>query len=499
MDNIPMFINRKQGAEPIEYLHPDLEPVLKETYGIMVYQEQVMQAAQVLAGYSLGGADLLRRAMGKKIKAEMDAQRETFIKGAGARGIGREKASEIFDTIDKFAGYGFNKSHAAAYALVAYQTAYLKANHPVEFMAASMTLDMHNTDKLAGFRSELARLAIPILPPDVNASDVEFSVEGGAIRYALAAIRNVGVGAMQALVAERRRNGPFRDLTDFASRLDAGVVNKRLLENLVRAGALDSLHPQRAQLFAGVETVLRHAQQKSSERASSQASLFGGEEARRPLALPATPEWRPMEKLQGEFEAIGFYLSSHPLDAYAATLATQDVKKARDLDTLRPQDVTRPIRMAGTVVSRRERIGKRGNKYAFVALSDDTGGFEVMMFSEVLTASRELLDSGAPLLLTVDAQLEDDKVRLLASKVEALEKAIAKRLSSLRITVTADVPVAELRDLLAQDGRGNNRVVVSTRQNGHWIDVALPGKFAIKPTTLAGLKNIPGIAEIREF
>ncbi len=499
MDNIPMFINRKQGTETIEYLHPDLEPVLKETYGVMVYQEQVMQAAQVLAGYSLGGADLLRRAMGKKIKAEMDAQRETFIKGAGARGIPREKANEIFDTIDKFAGYGFNKSHAAAYALVAYQTAYMKANMPVEFMAASMTLDMHNTDKLGGFRSELARMNIKILPPDVNASDVEFSVENGAIRYALAAIRNVGAGAMDQLVKERQKNGPFKNLVDFANRLDGGVINKRLLENLVKAGALDSLHPNRQQLFAGIEIVLRHAQHKSSERQSNQSSLFGGEEAARPLNLPSMPEWRPMEKLQGEFEAIGFYLSSHPLDAFSGTLEALDVKKARDLEHMRPEDATRPIKMAGTVVSKRERYGKRGNKYAFVALSDDTGGFEVMMFSEVLAASKELLESGAPLLLTVDAQLEDDKIRLLASKVDALEKAIARRLSNLRITVTNDLPVAELSKLLEADGRGNNRIVVTTRENGHWIDVALPGKFAIQPKTLAGLKNIPGIADIREF
>ena len=499
MDNIPMFINRKQGTETIEYLHPDLEPVLKETYGVMVYQEQVMQAAQVLAGYSLGGADLLRRAMGKKIKAEMDAQRETFIKGAGARGIPREKANEIFDTIDKFAGYGFNKSHAAAYALVAYQTAYMKANMPVEFMAASMTLDMHNTDKLGGFRSELARMNIKILPPDVNASDVEFSVENGAIRNALAAIRNVGAGAMDQLVKERQKNGPFKNLVDFANRLDGGVINKRLLENLVKAGALDSLHPNRQQLFAGIEIVLRHAQHKSSERQSNQSSLFGGEEAARPLNLPSMPEWRPMEKLQGEFEAIGFYLSSHPLDAFSGTLEALDVKKARDLEHMRPEDATRPIKMAGTVVSKRERYGKRGNKYAFVALSDDTGGFEVMMFSEVLAASKELLESGAPLLLTVDAQLEDDKIRLLASKVDALEKAIARRLSNLRITVTNDLPVAELSTLLEADGRGNNRIVVTTRENGHWIDVALPGKFAIQPKTLAGLKNIPGIADIREF
>jgi DNA polymerase-3 subunit alpha len=499
MDNIPSFINRKQGVEPIDYMHPNLEPILKETYGIMVYQEQVMQAAQVLAGYSLGAADLLRRAMGKKIQAEMDAQRANFVEGAAARGIPKDKASNIFDTIDKFAGYGFNKSHAAAYALVAYQTAYLKANYPVEFLAASMTLDMHNTDKLAAFRSELIRLNIQILPPDVNKSEVTFAVENGAIRYALAAVKNVGVGAMEALVAAREKGGPFKNLTDFASRLDGSVINKRLLENLVKAGAIDSIHPNRAQAFEGIEAVLRHAQSKASDRASKQVSLFGADDTSNKLTLPNVPDWRPMERLSQEFEAIGFYLSAHPLDAYAGTLESLKVVKAKDLPSLTAQDCVTPIKMAGTVVSKRERVGKRGNKYAFVALSDDTGTFEVMMFSEVLSASRELLDSGAPVLMILDAQMEDEKVRLLTNRVESLEKALAARVRNLKIRVAPELPVDEFRQLMAADGRGKGRIILLTRSNGHIVEVALPGTYAIQPKTLSGLKDIPGVAEIREF
>ena len=499
MDNIPSFISRKQGAEPIDYMHPSLEPILKETYGIMVYQEQVMQAAQILAGYSLGSADLLRRAMGKKIQSEMDAQRANFVEGASARGINKDKASNIFDTIDKFAGYGFNKSHAAAYALVAYQTAYLKANYPVEFMAASMTLDMNNTDKLAFFRSELGRLNITILPPDVNRSDVTFAVEDGAIRYALAAVKNVGVGAMEALVATRERGGPFKNITDFASRVDGAVINKRLLENLVKSGALDSLHPNRAQLFEAVEAILRHAQNKASDRASKQVSLFGADEKTSTLALPNVPDWRPMERLAMEFEAIGFYLSAHPLDAYSGTLESLQVVKAKDLPNLTAKDCTTPIKMAGTVVSKRERIGKRGNKYAFVALSDDTGSFEVMMFSEVLSISRELLDAGAPVLLTLDAQMEDDKIRLLASRVDSLEKALAARVRNLKIRVSSELPVDKLQDLITKDGRGKGRIVLETRSNGHWIDVALPGGYAIQSKTFTGLRDMPGVVEMREF
>ncbi|MDX2142438.1 MAG: DNA polymerase III subunit alpha [Rhodospirillaceae bacterium] len=499
MDNIPSFINRKHGVEPIDYLHPVLEPILKETYGIMVYQEQVMQAAQVLSGFTLGSADLLRRAMGKKIKSEMDAQRNAFVAGAGARGIPAEKADEIFDTIDKFAGYGFNKSHAAAYALVAYQTAYLKANYPVEFMAASMALELSNTDKLAGFKGECGRLGIPILPPDINFSEVNFSVEKGAIRYALAAVRNVGAGAMKALVEERNRKGPFKSLSDLAGRLDGNAVNKRLLENLVKAGALDSLEPNRAKAFAGAEAIVRFAQAKSSERASKQVSLFGGDDGGAKLTLANVPDWRPMEKLSNEFEAIGFYLSAHPLDAYSGTLEALQTRKAKDLPMLTANDCSHPIRMAGTVVAKRERVGKRGNKYAFVMLSDDTGTFEVTMFSEVLSSARELLDSGAPVLLTLDAQLEEERVRLLCSRADPLEKALAARLKNLKLSVNTLLPVPELQELLAKDGRGNGRITLAARSNGHWIEIPLPGRYAIQPKTLAGLKNIPGVTEIREI
>jgi DNA polymerase-3 subunit alpha len=499
MDDIPAFINRKQGVEAISYLHPQLEPILEPTYGVIVYQEQVMQAAQVLAGYSLGKADLLRRAMGKKIKAEMDAQRAGFIEGAKARGIPESKASEIFEPMAKFAGYGFNKSHSAPYALIAYQTAYLKANYPAEFMAATMTLDMANTDKLAFFRSELSRLNITILPPDVNKSEVKFSVEGGVIRYALAAVKNAGVGAMEALVAARTRGGPFKSLTDFASRLDGAAINKRLLENLIKSGALDSIHANRNQLLEGAESILRHAQSKASDRASKQVSLFGEGDNAQKLALPNVSDWRPMERLSHEFDAIGFYLSAHPLDAYSGTLQSLHVIKAKDVGSLTAQDCATPIKMAGTVVSKRERVGKRGNKYAFVVLSDDTGTFEVMMFSEVLSVSRELLDSGAPVLLMLDAQMEEDKVRLLASRVDSLEKALAARVRNLKIRVAPELPVDEFQKLLAEDGRGKGRIVLLARSNGHVIEVALPGSYAIQPKTLSGLKDIPGILEMREF
>ena len=504
MDNIPSFIDRKNGREDITYMHPTLEPILKETYGIMIYQEQVMQAAREMSGYSLGGADLLRKAMGKKIQAEMDAQREKFVEGAVERGTAASKASEVFDTIAKFAGYGFNKAHATGYALVAYQTGYLKANYPVEFMAATMSLDMQNTDKLAGFRAELTRLGIDLLPPDVNSSDVSFAVEqlpsgSWAVRYALAAIKNVGAGAMEGLVKVRQACGPFKDLADFAGRLETGLINKRLIENLVRAGALDSLHDNHAQLIEGAETILRFAQAEAEQRNSDQHALFGGEAERPELKLPNKEDWRPMERLTNEFDAIGFYLSAHPLDAYANTLMAQGVINASDLESLRPKDCQAPIRMAGTMVSKRERVGRNGNRYAFVALSDATGTYEAVVFSEVLVASRELLESGQPMLITLDARLEDDRVRLMASKMMPLDEAVAAKLDNLRIEIKDGAPVEELKEIIDADGRGNGRILLVTRSNGHEVEVSLPDRYAISSQTLGRIKDVPGVTDIRQF
>ncbi len=504
MDNIPSFIDRKNGREEIAYMHPTLEPILKETYGIMIYQEQVMKAAQEMAGYSLGDADLLRRAMGKKIKAEMDAQRDNFVSGAEQRGTTSTKASEVFDTVAKFAGYGFPKAHATAYAVVAYQTAYMKANYPVEFMAATMSLDMQNTDKLAGFRAELTRLGIDLLPPDVNSSEVTFTVEqkdkgAWAVRYALAAIKNVGAGAMEGLVNARQDGGRFKDIADFASRLDTGLINKRLIENLIRAGALDSLHINRAQLMEGAETILRTAQAEAEDRNSDQHALFAGEDDKPELKLPDVEDWRPMERLTHEFDAIGFYLSAHPLDAYATTLAAQGVINARDLDSLTADDCRVPIRMAGTMVSKRERIGRNGNRYAFVMLSDATGTFETVVFSEVLVASRDMLESGDPLLVTLDARLEEDQVRLMATKMVPLDEAVAAKLDNLRVQIKEGALIEEIREIIEADGRGNGRILLVARSNGHEVEVALPDRYAISPQTLGRIKDVPGVTDIRQF
>ncbi|MCZ6744460.1 MAG: DNA polymerase III subunit alpha, partial [Alphaproteobacteria bacterium] len=419
MDNIPRYIACKHGNEQPDYLHPSLEQILKPTFGVMIYQEQVMQIAQVLAGYSLGSADVLRYAMGKKVKSEMEEQRRHFIDGAVARGVDEGTARHIFEQVYKFAGYGFNKSHAAAYALIAYQTAYLKANYPVEFLAASMTLDLGNTDKLNAFRQELERLGIRLLPPDINASAAVFAVETGpagerAIRYALGALKNVGVQAMEAVVKEREENGPFTDLFDFAGRCDSKAINKRQLESLASAGAFDGLNANRAQVLGAVEALVQHSSVMASERGSAQESLFSIDDdlALHAKPLPDVADWPVIERLRHEFEAIGFYLSAHPLDAYAKALKRLKVTEWAELASRPPgHDIAR-ARLAGTVIAKKERTSARGNRFAFVQMSDASGMYEVTVFAEVLAASRELLDSGAPVLVTVDARRDGDGVHL---------------------------------------------------------------------------------------
>ncbi len=504
MDNIPSYINRAHGAEAPDYLYPTLEGILKETHGIMIYQEQVLQIAQELAGYSLGSADLLRRAMGKKIKSEMEAQRKTFIEGAIARSVPKDKAAEIFDQINKFAGYGFVKSHAAAYAMVAYQTAYLKANHPVEFLAASMTYDMGNTDKLNVFRQELDRLGVPLLPPHVNASQADFGVErrpdgSPAIRYALAAVKNVGAAAMAALVAEREAGGLFKDLGDLAGRLDNRVVNKRQVENLACAGAFDGLCGNRRQVFEGAETLIRYAAAAASERESAQVNLFGGDAAEQHarLTLPEVEDWPAVERLRHEFEAIGFYLSAHPLDAYGGTLGRLRVTSYAGLSARSGTGSGRK-RLAGIVIGKQERTSRQGNRFAFVQLSDTSGMFEIIVFSELLAGARDLLDSGQPLLVTVSLDSRDngEAPRLTAQEIAPLDQAVAQAGTDLKLFLSDPAPLDSLKAVLRREavagGRGRVALVLGL-DGGQEVEMELPGGYRLSAQVRQAIKAIPGV------
>ena len=516
MDNIPKFCNVKSGREAPDYLHPCLEEILTETYGVIVYQEQVMQIAQVMAGYSLGDADLLRRAMGKKIQAEMDAQRSRFVDGAVANNIEADKAEYVFDLVNKFAGYGFNKSHAAAYALIAYQTAYLKANHPVEFMAATMSLDLTNTDKLNLFKQEVKRMGIALLPPDLNKSDVVFTVAQdasgnvggdageetkGAIHYALAAVKNVGREAMAAVVAERRGNGPFRDVWDFAGRLDPRQVNKRQVENLARAGAFDGLNPNRAQIMAAAEIMLRFAAAAAADRDSAQVSLFGGEdgaEAVPPPPLPVVTEWLQLDKLANEAQAIGFYLSAHPLESYPALLARKSMVDFAELEA-RANQGGQQFRIAATIEGVNERKSAKGKPFAFLDVSDQTGIFDVALFGEDLAASRELLIKGNSIVMTIDVRDGEKGRRMIASQITDIDQASQTVASGIRVFLKNPDPLASLRHLLEDHkGRGQVTLLLELAGKGREVEMALPGGFAITPQVRGALKAIPGVMDVHD-
>ncbi len=510
MDNIPSFINRKHGREEIDYLYPTLEGILRETYGVIIYQEQVMQIAQELAGYSLGSADLLRRAMGKKIKAEMDEQRSIFVDGAVAKNVPAKRADEIFDLVDKFAGYGFNKSHAAAYALVAYQTAYMKANYPVEFLAASMTLDLGNIEKLNTFRQELDRLGVALRQPDLNKSNAVFRVErdGGGeagIRYALGAIKNVGEAAMESLVNEREENGPFVDLNDFVNRLDSSQVNKRQVENLVRAGALDSFGYNRKQLFENIEIIMRHAAVAQQERSDDQMGLFGGEAAPvQSLNLPDVADWPPMERLKEEFGAIGFYLSAHPLDAYDSLLKKL---RARPISEVIAGGNDGLVMLGGTVIAKKERTSAKGNRYAFVQLSDPTGVFEVTVFSEVLNQARDFLEVGSNMFIKATAQFEGETPRFTVQSFEPLEQRAANTVCSMRVVVDCEPPLTLLKEVLEREGKGRGTVELVTRLRDtdgkgaadRDVLIALQDRFAVTPNVLLAVRSLPGVLEVQEI
>ncbi len=505
MENIPKYIAVKHGHETPDYLHPKLEPILTETLGILIYQEQVMQAAQILAGYSLGAADLLRRAMGKKKKDEMAAQRANFIKGAAAQDVPAEQAGMIFDQIDKFAGYGFNKSHAAAYALIAYQTAYMKANYMVEFFAAAMNFELNDTDKLSLIRQELTRHRIKLLPPDINKSEALFAVETledgtRAIRYALAALKGVGRDAMQTVSDERKANGPFRDLFDFAERVDPKALNKKQLEGLAASGAFDSLNPNRAQITAGIETLTRFGAAQAGARASGQVNLFGGEAsaAARP-GLPVTPMWDAVTRLQKEFDAVGFYLSAHPLDGYRALLERLGVVPVVQVAGKLLRMEQSRLKLAGIMMGKQERTAKSGNRFAFLQLSDMSGSFEVTIFAEQLNAARAHLETGTALLLDVDAQGGGDDLRYIARSIEPLKAASERLATGLRLTVRADASLKPLAALIGKLPQGKARLqLVIALDDGAEAEIDIPGAWQIAEAAKTEMRALPGGVEVME-
>ncbi len=526
MANIPAYCARKHG-EPWESPDPSIHDILSETYGILVYQEQVMQIAQRMAGYSLGGADLLRRAMGKKIRDEMEAQRKTFLEGAVAKGFAEDKAIEVFDLMAKFADYGFNKSHAAAYALVSYQTAWLRANHPVAFIAASMSLSKSNPEKLSALRQDAIRLGISILPPDINKSTHDFTIERAAdgtlaIRYALAAIKRVGEHAMRELTAPRN-DRPFSDLTDFCARVDPRSLNKTQIEQLAKAGAFDGLEPNRARVVAGAEILLRRAQAEAEAKQTGQLGLFTehrnllrsrsgiaaadagsvgnlvviqGSDA---VRLPDVPAWSRFEAISHEAEAIGYHLTAHPLDAYDSVLRRLDVIESTRLESAARIGMTR-VKLAGIFVSRKERTTRTGARMAWVQLSDRHGTFEATLFSEILARTRDLLADGEMLVISAELRMDGETLRVTALDIEALERAAAAVGSDLRVEFETKSAVISLRALLDRVGRGKGRIILVPRfESGTTLQIALPGGFNVSPHLAEAVKAIDGVGNVTQF
>jgi DNA polymerase-3 subunit alpha len=507
MENIPVYCEVKNGLREITSVHPSIDHILAETQGIIVYQEQVMQIAQEMAGYSLGGADLLRRAMGKKIKEAMDAERPKFEQGAAKNGVEKKKATEVFDLLEKFANYGFNKSHAAAYAVVSYQTAWLKANHPVEFMAGVMNCDIHLTDKLAVYFEEVRKgLGLPWVPPCVNRSLATFDVVEGQLVYALGALKNVGLEAMK-LVVEGRDGRPFSTVFDFARRVDLKKIGKRPLEMMARAGCFDVLDPNRRRLFDSLDALVAYSAAIHEQKSSAQVSLFGeaGDDLPEPRLSPVS-DWLPAERLAEEFKAVGFYLSGHPLDDYMPALKRQDVVT---LDEVMAKAERGPLvaKLAGVVAGRQERKSARGNRFAFAQLSDPTGAYEVTLFSETLEKSREHLETGSKVVVTVEATMESDQLKLLGRAVMPVDAAAAQGgPSGMRIFVDTEMALSQIASVLGRAAEQLPKaprapIVLRLAAPGlpGEVEMDLSERFPVTPEIKGAVKSLDGVLAVEDF
>jgi DNA polymerase-3 subunit alpha len=485
MDFIPDFINRKHGTR-FEYPHPCLEPVLANTYGIMVYQEQVMQTAQVAAGYSLGGADLLRRAMGKKKPEEMAQQREIFVKGAAANAINEIKANEIFDTMEKFAGYGFNKSHAAAYSLVAYHTGWLKRHHPAAFVSATLSSEMGNTDKLQFFYKDAIDNGLVFLPPDINHGSIRFRpVDGKTIRYGLGAIKGTGEAALSVILKARESGGAFTDLFDFCRRIDKRVVNRRVIEALIRAGAFDAIDDHRAKLLASTGVALEAAEQ--AERNAMQGGLFDTGAQADTAHYVDVPRWNEREQLMNEKPALGFFFSGHPYHAYATELGAFVKRRLGQLEAQRE-----PVLLAGVVMSTRTQMTRRG-KMAVVALDDGTTQLEVTVFNELWEAERVKIKEDELLLVEGKVQKDDYSggLRITADKLYTLAEARGRYARGLRLTMNGGSDAKRLQALLAPFRNGPCPVRLSYRNGDAVAELPLPETWRVRldDALLAGLAD----------
>ena len=494
MDNIPTYNARKNGEEEPDYYHPKIKGILTETYGVIIYQEQVLQIARILSGYSLGEADFLRKAMGKKIKAEMDAQRARFVEGAVERDISSEQANDIFDVLAKFAGYGFNKAHAAAYALISYQTAYLKCHFPVEFLAASMQLSLGNTDNLSIFHQDAKQQKIEVVQPSVQTSQIGFSVHEGTIRYALAAIKGVGEGAVEQIITEREENGEYKSLTDFFSRVESRQLNRRTVENLICAGAFDCFGKTREAMLAGLDRLLGHASRTIQDRERGQSDMFGGEKAAE-IDLPAVEAWMSAEKLQREFKSVGFYLSAHPLDEFRPLLEGLRVQLYGDFEKA-VRAGAGAGRLAGTITSRQERKTRKGKRMGMITISDPSGQYEAVIFEESLDRYGELLTPGNSVIILAGADMRPEGVSIRIQSVQSLEEEANRIKQDLRIFVRDSEPMEHVASLIKTRGDGKVSFVLVQDNGAREIEVLLKNRVQVTNRIASALKALPGILDV---
>lgn len=497
MDNIPVYIACKHGRQKPDYLHPCLEEVLKETFGVIIYQEQVLKVAQNLAGYSLGAADLLRRAMGKKIKEEMDAQRELFVQGALKNQIEESQAVKIFDLVAKFAGYGFNRAHAASYALISYQTAYLKANYTIEFITSCLNIEIDDTDKINTYIADARSHNINVIPPDINTSHAVFTILDGQIVYGLGAIKNVGIQAMKELILERENNGPFKDIFDFLRRIDSKLVNKRQFESLVKAGVFDSLHGNRKQLFDSMETMLNYNHFHKRQLNTNQISLFGAEQNQDIIpVLEQTEDWGSSLKIKNEFESYGFYLNNHPLDRYKNILDDSKIKNSIYLkEEIREGFST--FKLSGVPLHVKTRMSAKG-RFVSVVVSDYHGSFEISIFDdELLSKNIDLLNSDTALLFTVDAKKDEGGVRLTVTDITPLDQYLTAHFKAMKMWVNSIEALDVVKEILAQINHGHVKIYISLiTDNKDEVEIELSQTYSIEPAITRKIQNIDGVVKL---
>lgn len=504
MDNIPTYCDVKNGIKGRTKQHKSIDAIVAETHGIMVYQEQVMQIARSMSGYSLGQADLLRRAIGKKVRSDMDAEMPKFLEGAESNGVSRGIAQKVWDLMAKFAEYGFPKAHAAAYALVSYQTAWLKANHPVEFMASVMSCDINDTDKLKSFAHELRRLKVELLPPSINHSEVDFSVQDGKVVYGLSALRSVGAEAVSGIINKRKGN-PYKSLFDFASRVELKKIGKRQLEVLVCAGALDCLEPNRHRIFESIDLITSYSQAVHTELESGQTSLFGEDDKEiPPPAIAAVEDWNALERAERELSAIGFYLSDHPLDGIFPQLREKGVELHSEV--LSRLD-TKPGKylLAGYVSRIDYRTARSGNKFAFVELSDPSGSFEIAVFSDLLVKCGAELTVGVCVKAVVTGNLENDQTKFKTEVLEFLDVAEESNDTKIvnQLTIHFKDPNApkRVRDLLESRCRGAKRkgaICFSPwiSDIDYEVEILTPELYSLNPKVKNAIASLDGVAKV---